>query len=490
MITLRTGSHALNIITLLSVTGEFPMRSLKLLGNERVLKALVHKMTTPQDYRLPHTQTEERITCKLLNVSGKGSSKSIRFSKAALPILEWIHPDAYDYYMHSFWDHKFPGDAAHIERNHRVAESVMMCMAAGIECRPYSLPSLQNMQISLTVPEYSAYYLAKDLKKLGDSEMSKTVFTRMAGAIFSQSEAYAVYNTRNALMKWNGMGEFKALHNLIEISRMNAGVQNIQSAILLGESEEIAFKTLMETEKNRRLEFRFDSIYQNIYFVPMNDFGIKLLRLLSIPGWKTKLLDLLFDKETQSGGQGMVEYDAFIDNKYIDGFVNEYELDLTHLKVLHLSEYSILHWLALLMVNRRFRISTPVMRRGFQWLKDNFLIDITGYDVIIGYRADDSYFSFARAFINNEISLTQLSYAMKLGKLGEQIVLKSPKAFEEIRFLSYSVVDNTEYYAKRKSRDEEARAAFRAELDKEDINGLYMRDILREEVKKDDPRLQ
>lgn len=100
--------------------------------------------------------------------------------------------------------------------------------------------------------------------------------------------------------------------------------------------------------------------------------------------------------------------------KNIDGFVNEYELDLTHLKVLHLSEYSILHWLALLMVNRRFRISTPVMRRGFQWLKDNFLIDITGYDVIIGYRADDSYFSFARAFINNEISLTQLSYAMKL----------------------------------------------------------------------------
>lgn len=54
--------------------------------------------------------------------------------------------------------------------------------------------------------------------------------------------------------------------------------------------------------------------------------------------------------------------------KNIDGFVNEYELDLTHLKVLHLSEYSILHWLALLMVNRRFRISTPVMRRGFQWL--------------------------------------------------------------------------------------------------------------------------
>lgn len=68
---------------------------------------------------------------------------------------------------------------------------------------------------------------------------------------------------------------------------------------------------------------------------------------------------------------------------------------------------------------------------------------------------------------------------MNLGKLGEQVVLNSPKAFKEIRFLSYSVVDNTEYYAKRKSRDEEARATYRAELDKKDISGLYMRDILR-----------
>ena len=75
------------------------------------------------------------------------------------------------------------------------------------------------------------------------------------------------------------------------------------------------------------------------------------------------------------------------------------------------------------------------------------MLDLSGYDVIIGYRADDSYFSFARAFIGNEISLNQLSYAMRLGKLGEQIVLKSPAAFDAIRFISCEGVDNTEYYA-------------------------------------------
>jgi hypothetical protein len=51
-------------------------------------------------------------------------------------------------------------------------------------------------------------------------------------------------------------------------------------------------------------------------------------------------------------------------------------------------------------------------------------------------------------------------------------------------------VDNTEYYAKRKARDDEARAAYKAELENDDLNGLYMRDILREELTPDDPRLR
>ena len=73
----------------------------------------------------------------------------------------------------------------------------------------------------------------------------------------------------------------------------------------------------------------------------------------------------------------------------------------------------------------------------------------------------------------NEISLNQLSYAMRLGKLGEQIVLKSPTAFDAIQFISYVGVDNTGILCQRKARDDEARAAYRAELEKGDLNGLY-----------------
>lgn len=175
-----------------------------------------------------------------------------------------------------------------------------------------------------------------------------------------------------------------------------------------------------------------------------------------------------------------------------DGYANKYELDTDNLSVLNLSsdDYTILNWLAILMLHRKGRLSTPIAKQGREYLIQNFLPDFQSYDAIIGYRADDSYFSFARAFVTNTISLKQLSSAMRLGRLGEQFVLKSPKAFEAVKFIDYTVADNTVYYAKRKARDDEARAAYIKELETDDINGIFMRDIIREEIKANDPRLR
>lgn len=174
-----------------------------------------------------------------------------------------------------------------------------------------------------------------------------------------------------------------------------------------------------------------------------------------------------------------------------DGYVNLYSIRTTGLNILNLSseKHTILHWLTLLMKYRDISISTPLMRRGREWLLEHFLLDIDGYDAIIGYRADDSYFSFARAFVNNEISLLQLSYAMKLGNLGKQFVLKSSNAFASIRFIDSEKVSSPVYFKKRRQRDAEAKAAFRKELEREDVNGLFIRDLMKEGIQADDPRL-
>ena len=79
---------------------------------------------------------------------------------------------------------------------------------------------------------------------------------------------------------------------------------------------------------------------------------------------------------------------------------------------------------------------------------------------------------------------------MRLGKLGEQVVLKSPKAFDRIKFVYSEIADNSIYYARRKKRDDDARMSYFKELENEDLNGIFMRDIIMEEMKSDDTRLQ
>ena len=147
----------------------------------------------------------------------------------------------------------------------------------------------------------------------------------------------------------------------------------------------------------------------------------------------------------------------------IDGYANHYIFDMPDAKLLNLSDvqYTILNWLALLVDNRKFAVSSSVGKLGKDYLKENFLIDISEYDVIKGYRADDSYFTFAKAFLNNTISLNQLSKAMKLGNLGEQIVIKSEKAFKHIHFLDYEAGNSLIYFTKKKERDTAARKCLR-----------------------------
>ena len=134
--------------------------------------------------------------------------------------------------------------------------------------------------------------------------------------------------------------------------------------------------------------------------------------------------------------------------------MNIYELDMTGLNTLNLNapEFHILKWLAILADNRTYWQNGSIAEEAKKYIKEHFLIDITPYDSIVGYRADDSYFSFAQDFVSVVISLEKLSEAMRLGKLGEQIVLKSPKAFETVYFQNYENVDSEIYYNKKAER--------------------------------------
>jgi hypothetical protein len=176
-----------------------------------------------------------------------------------------------------------------------------------------------------------------------------------------------------------------------------------------------------------------------------------------------------------------------------NGFANSYEVELKGLNILNLNapEYNILNWLAILTKYRSYWQKTSISEEAKNYLQQNFFVDPTPYDVIIGYRADDSYFSFVQDFVAGAISLSKLSEAMRLGKLGEQIVFKSKEAFSRIRFIEAEPADATTYYEKKCDRDREARRQYRKTKQSTDsINDIFMIDIMRERIENGDSRLR
>ena len=161
--------------------------------------------------------------------------------------------------------------------------------------------------------------------------------------------------------------------------------------------------------------------------------------------------------------------------KDTDGYANCYELDCNGLDILNLNDdqYCILHWLAILLQNREFDIPSGLALEAKEYILDKFSIDYERYDAIIGYRADNSYFSFAQDFINGTISL------------------KSEKAFSKLQFCGYEIAAADEWYQKKMLRDKSAhREYFDVERNRRQKGDIYITQIIDEEMTSDDPRLR
>lgn len=163
------------------------------------------------------------------------------------------------------------------------------------------------------------------------------------------------------------------------------------------------------------------------------------------------------------------------------GFVNRYRIRDDRLKILDLTKppyNNVLYWVALLVHNRKLpevlKDKHPV---ELEYLEKSYLIDISKYDVVIGYRADDSYFQFPESFIKGEITLKSLEQIFLSGDLGEQYVLISKRAFSNLHFLDFEEtyeISRERYYLRKAKAD-----GVYADLVKSDryVKGIRLRDL-------------
>lgn len=176
-----------------------------------------------------------------------------------------------------------------------------------------------------------------------------------------------------------------------------------------------------------------------------------------------------------------------------DGWANVYSLEDGDLTVLNLNsgQYCILHWLAVLLENRQFETEYGLPSEAKSYLTTRFAVPYKEADVIIGYRADDSYFTFAQDFISGTISYSQLATAMRLGHLGDQYVLKSRKAFDRIEYVESRPAPRSDWLERKTSRDHAARQEYLGTLRHRRIPGdLRIDRIIDEGIGPDDERLR
>lgn len=225
-----------------------------------------------------------------------------------------------------------------------------------------------------------------------------------------------------------------------------------------------------------------------------------IIKLLHGSDHIIKKPDLTIAKETNDYGKGfyctlsLEMAKEWACKKNTNGFINEYTFNDEGIKTLNLldGKHTLLNWIALLLKHRVFTINDEIALSARDYVIKNFSIDTTNYDVIVGYRADDSYFSYAQSFIHNTLPLRILSKALRLGELGEQTVLVSNKAFKQVKFVSAELVEKEIYYPKFIARDIKARTAYSKEIKKSKsyIDDIFVMDIIRGEIKNDDPRIQ
>lgn len=138
-------------------------------------------------------------------------------------------------------------------------------------------------------------------------------------------------------------------------------------------------------------------------------------------------------------------------------YLYTYKLKVNNLRVLNLTKEHVVHWIAFLCRNRIINIedlSGSHVQERAQEISQKYKFNIHDVDIIIGYRADDSFFNYITDFLSGALFLEEVDSVMRYGDLGLQVVLKSRKSFSNLSFISKETVDKGyEYLWKKRNKD-------------------------------------
>jgi hypothetical protein len=163
-------------------------------------------------------------------------------------MLKWWDEDMYKLYMDEYDNHNFSGNARHINRNHLLAETAVMCLRAGVEVNPLDTPDMLEDDIKMLRCANPFFYFAREVKRAYKEEMNKIRYTRLAGVLTLQDGVYTVYNLRNEVPNWMGEGESKVLWHMESMFYPIREEEHPyhRSALMFGENYDVALSLMQK----------------------------------------------------------------------------------------------------------------------------------------------------------------------------------------------------------------------------------------------------
>ena len=257
------------LLSLTAICGEVPRGcSARLTASESYRKKVVTSLTHD----------------KLLRIFSRHHLRGYRLGVRGKRLLLQQEPERFSFYLSECSDtNAIKSEVSRRVRLHRIAQTyVTMLNAGAIIYRDEKSPIFSPATSDPFCIEQPCFYDSREMKE-AELEMLKIRGSRMAGALFTSSRVFAVYNSMEFLPVFEPQVEMRAKVMLEQVCRTKVSFNLKASGLLLSGSMDTLHTLLEQSKTRRRDHFLLNDGYEHFYFLTNDSYGETLLQLLCRP---------------------------------------------------------------------------------------------------------------------------------------------------------------------------------------------------------------
>ena len=297
---IKKNSQSYRLMPLVAMSGECSVEALGiLLPQESYRKKLLMQL----------------VRDKWIRLYEKDGLRGYRLSRRGKDLLLQIDGERFGFFLEDGADAAMRrSKLVQRERQHRISESLAMMESSDTEIfRDRKKKMFEYSREKIGEIAQPAFFVPKEVKVQSDLTR-KIINSKLTGVWLTESAVWICYNMGTHLINWYENVEQRADILVRSILKMQGIKHETSSMILFGHSMEQALYCLDDPKTNAYI---MNSFFERVCFIPLNEYGEPLLRLIGDADMYEHLLNSL-KEDLQEENLGRIECDGFDpDGRYV-----------------------------------------------------------------------------------------------------------------------------------------------------------------------------